>query len=149
MNQKSKLWLTMGTISASALAIAPIAVVASCATTVSPSQAVAEALEGADVVKFDTGKGEYTRAQINEFAADKKQDFLKELKISLPANIDPNQFTLSINSFTPDIESNEPKVKFTIDVKNKNDENEPVATSKLITLAVTLKDDSVSSPTFK
>ena len=138
----------MGTISASALAIAPIAVVASCATTVSPSQAVAEALEGDGVVTFATGKGQYTKTQINEFAADKKQNFLQELKIELPANIDSNQFTLSINSFTPDIEGSEPKVKFTIDVKNNNDQNEPVATSRPITLAVTLKDDS-SSPTFK
>lgn len=147
MNQKSKWLLTIGAVATPALVIAPVALIASCATTVSPAQAFAEALDDQGVVKFAENKGSYTKAQLDKFAApDTKNTFLQELDINVP-NVDKNQFELAIDSFTPDVEGTDASkhnVKFVISVKNKNDNNEPIAKSAEISLPVTLKTDSAS-----
>lgn len=63
MNKK----LLIGTGALLPLVIAPVAIVASCATTVSPAGAIAEVLHQDGKVTFKTNAGTYSDAQVAGF----------------------------------------------------------------------------------
>lgn len=125
-----KLWWTVGALP---LVAAPVAIVASCATTSTPAQAIAEVLHQENKVSFKSGKGTYSDAKITEFKNDPSK-FLAEIDF----NVDNKaQFKFEIAAFDGKSEDSKYlnfKVKVT-DTKNESD----TATSSNIKLAFTLE----------
>lgn len=132
-----KLWWTVGTLP---LVATPVAIVASCATTLTPAQAIAEVLHQENKVSFKSGKGTYGDAEITKFTSN-KASFLNEIDFNVE---NKDQFTFEIAEFNGKSEENNKtyfkfKVKVT-DTKNTNDN----ATSQEIKLEFEYKNAAAS-----
>ena len=122
------------------LAIAPIAIIASCATTVSPAQAIAETLNQSGKVTFKANKGTYGDDAIKGFLAN-KDSFLNEIDINVESK---DQFTFSIDTFeNPSGTADNPMMNFKIKVIDKNTKDE--ALSSIIQLGFTYQNKPVSA----
>ena len=101
------------------LAIAPVAIVASCATTVGPAQAIAEALHQGTNISFQSNKGTYNQAQLENFKQN-PSSFKNELTFNVP-NQSLDNFEIEITRFDGSKnESDLAKSPITIDYKVKN-----------------------------
>ena len=132
MNKKL-LWTTAGLLP---LVAAPVAIVASCSTTVSAAKAIAETLSQGENVKLKENKGTYSVSELEKFNQDPKT-FMSEIDINV-ANKD--QFNFEITEFDGYQNDSDKKVyaKIKIKVTDKNN-NSDSATSSDISLAITVK----------
>ena len=145
MNLNKKLWWSAAALLP--LAIAPVAVVASCATTVGPAQAIAEALHQGTNISFQNNKGTYTQAQLDDFKTNPNK-FKEELTLSVP-NENLNNFDIEITRAEGAKNASDlTKSTITIDykVKNKNqvDGKDDVGEYKGHQLTFTFSDSTVA-----
>ena len=130
MNKK----LLIGTGALLPLVIAPVAIVASCATTVSPAGAIAEVLHQNGKVTFKTNAGTYSDAQVAGFQS-QPSSFTNELEFNVEAK-DKEQFKFEVVEVSPISEANDNYLKFRVKVSDKTNTND-VATSSDIKLKYT------------
>ena len=132
MNKKL-LWTTAGLLP---LVAAPVAIVASCSTTVSASAAIAESLSQGENVKIQDKKGEYSVTQLENFNKN-PNTFMSEIDINVT---NKDQFDFEITEFGGYKNDSDSKVyaKIKIKVTDKNNKSD-TATSSDISLPITVK----------
>ena len=132
MNKKL-LWTTAGLLP---LVAAPVAIVASCSTTVSASAAIAESLSQGENVKIKENKGTYSVSELENFNKN-PNTFMEQIDINV-ANKD--QFDFEVVQFDGYQNDSDKKVyaKIKIKVTDKNNESD-TATSSDISLPITVK----------
>ena len=122
------------------LAIAPVAIIASCATTLTPAQAIAQTLDQDGKVTFQANKGTYGDDAIKGFLAN-KDSFLNEIDINVE---NKDQFKFSIDDFeNPSGTADKPMMNFKIKVVDNKTNDEAV--SPLIQLGFTYQNKPVSA----
>ena len=115
------------------LVVAPVVIVASCATNATSAYVLAQVLIQEDAISFMQGKGHYTQKQLASFKA-QPETLLKDLNISSIDGWDLNDFdfkTVNVN-----YKLSKPTIWFQIQISNKKDQSD-VATTKIITLHFT------------
>ena len=122
------------------LAIAPVAIIASCATTLTPAQAIAETLNQTGKVTFQANKGTYGDDAIKGFLAN-KDSFLNEIDINVE---NKDQFKFSIDAFEkPSGTADQPMMNFKIKVVDNKTNDEAI--SSIIQLGFTYQNKPVSA----
>lgn len=120
--------------------IAPVAVVASCSTTLTAAQAMAEKLEQeAGKVSFTDANNKFSETEIEGYKS-KPADLMNRLTINL-SEPEKAQFDVSVNSVSGAVENNT-KLAFNLKVKDKNTNEEAI--TKDIKLDITLENKAPS-----
>ena len=132
MNLNKKLLWSAGALLP--LVVAPVAVVASCATTVSPAGAIAEVLHQDGKVAFKANAGTYSEAQVAAFQS-QPSSFTNELEFNVTDN-DKEQFKFEVVEVSPVNENGNDYLKIKVKVSDKTNTSD-VATSSDIKLAYT------------
>ena len=137
MLNKKLLWSAAALVP---LVIAPVAVVASCSTTLTAAQAMAEKLEQEPgKVSFKDANNEFSATEIQGYIST-PADLMKRLTINLNDS-EKAQFDVSVDSVSGAVD-NDTKLAFKLKVKDKNTNEE--ATTKDIKLDITLKNKPAS-----
>lgn len=131
------------------LAIAPVAIVASCATTVGPAQAIAEALHQGTNISFQSGKGTYNQAKLNDFEQN-PSSFKNELTFNVP-NQSLDNFEIEITKVQgskneSDLANSTIRIDYKVKNKSQIDGKDDVGEYKGHKLTFTFS-DSTSAPT--
>ena len=131
MNLNKKLLWSAGALLP--LVVAPVAVVASCATTVSLANALAEALVQSDNISFGANKGTYNEDQLNGF---KEQDATLKNELAFKPITGFNYDDFELETTEVDYDLAKTTIQFQVKIKNKKDPND-VAITKIKTLTFT------------